>query len=369
VVEGSATSKAGVLAGDQLVALNGEDTSSLSEDVLQAQLQASGRATFRRELGEGQQQSMFVCSRCKSCNSISVERSPEFFNCHGCKTTALSLACLSQERPVRKPPLGNRCCRRARKQPLRLKLQDISWEESGLQSLSKHPTGFGRFLEETPGDCRHHRQTGATCGVAAVNNVLTNCDMQGVTAEQMMVLSASLGQAESAIREGAESVEEAGAQHNVSELYATSEGGHFDLQTLQYAFHEFGHFRMWYVPKEMLVDTPHKLFSQADLAGYVCHRRDPVDPKRDHWFVLRKHCKGKSEMYLLQDSLYDSIFSLTQVEAVQLCQLLGPGGVFAVSRGLAEPAAAEPEATVLGSSSTAPPTGGSAEKGVRPELH
>merc|ERR1719310_1805361 len=120
----------------------------------------------------------------------------------------------------------SRCSRRAKSERTFPQLQDLSWEESGMQSVAKHPTGFGRACD-VPEDCRHHLQVGATCGVAAFNNLMTNFGRPGVDAEYFIGISRRLGQAETAIRDGAQSVEEEGEEQDVSELYVTELGGHF----------------------------------------------------------------------------------------------------------------------------------------------
>merc|ERR1719198_2179461 len=99
----------------------------------------------------------------------------------------------------------------------------------------------------------------------------------------MLMLSKALGEAETAIREGEEAVEEAGERQNVADLYSDSDGGHFDVQTLQIAFDEAG-FNMSYVPPQKL-QKPATLFEgsskhKEDLAGYVVHRKDPTNPRR-----------------------------------------------------------------------------------------
>lgn len=212
------------------------------------------------------------------------------------------------------------------------RLQDLTWEDSGLQDTLKHPTGFGS-AQDAPIDCKHQKQVGATCGMAAVNNLITNCHEPGVSTEYMMEISNRLGMAETAIRDGAVSVEEAGEDCNVAELYATSVGGHFDVQTLQTAFDEAG-FNMWYVSQQRL-QKPSTLFESEDeteLAGYVVHRKDPLNPRQDHWFVLRRHGDKQKGQFLLQDSLYDKIFELTTVEAHQLLLSMPPGALFIVSK-------------------------------------
>lgn len=210
--------------------------------------------------------------------------------------------------------------------------QGLGWEKCELKDIVKHSLGFGVACDP-PEDCQHHKQVGATCGVASVNNLITNCSESAVDAEHMLAISKSLGQAEAAIRDGAQSVEEAGEEQDVTELYASSAGGHFDVQTLQIAFDEAG-FNMWYVPPQKL-QKPSTLFElskgETELAGYVVHRKDPLNPRRDHWFVLRRHGTRKVQ-YLLQDSLFEKVFDLTSVEAHHLLLHLPPGALFAVSR-------------------------------------
>lgn len=328
VLDGSAASEIGLCAGDQLVGLNGEDPRELSAEAVQQQLRVAGNASFLRD-DPGMQTKVLVCSRCATGNSIG----PSFtsFRCFSCQATVLvwdfAIA-----------PCDNVTLKKHRSRSRQVwpeegypQHQGLTWEDCELSSAIKHPLGFG-LVCDPPDDCQHHVQVGATCGVAAVNNLITNCDEKAVDAEHMMAISKNLGQAEAAIRDGAQSVEEAGEEHDVSELYASSAGGHFDVQTLQIAFDEAG-FNMWYVPPQKL-QKPSTLFEQgkgdADLAGYVVHRKDPMNPRRDHWFVLRRH-GTKPVQYLLQDSLFEKVFDLTSVEAHHLLLYLPPGAIFAVS--------------------------------------
>mmetsp|Transcript_40782 Transcript_40782/g.108749 ORF Transcript_40782/g.108749 Transcript_40782/m.108749 type:complete len:288 (-) Transcript_40782:55-918(-) len=252
------------------------------------------------------------------------------------------------------------------------RFKDLTWEASNLQSVTRHPTGFGR-PRAAPEECLHHGQVGATCGMAAVNNLLTNSGGTAVDAEYMLAISASLGQAEAELREGAQCVEEAGEQQNLAELYAAASGGHFDVQTLQTAFEEAG-YSMWYMnpqrldcsslfdwaqePAESSKPTrkKQKKVVQVELQpapiGYVVHRKDALNSRQDHWFVVRQHGRSPDLCILLQDSLYDQVFELTRVEAQQLLLSLPQGALFAVSRlsslntdstAWAEPAAAGPE--------------------------
>lgn len=307
---------------------------------------------------------VLVCSRCASRNCM--EERPRYFRCFSCRATVLPWAALvvspepAEEQAevvdeegaiktaagckgrLRRGARGCstactrcRCSGHRKVEPGYPELQDLSWEASGLGDLPKHPTGFGR-ASEAPEGCQHHTQVGPTCGIAAVNNVVTNCGAEAVGASRMMEISQHLGQAETAIRCGAQSVEEAGEEQNVSELYATAVGGHFDVQTLQVAFDEAG-FHMWYMPAQKL-NQPSTLFKHDDddeLAGYVVHRRDPLTPSRDHWFVLRRH-EGPPAQHLMQDSLYEKVFVLTATEAHQLLASLPQGAIFAISRQSAE---------------------------------
>lgn len=212
------------------------------------------------------------------------------------------------------------------------KYHGLTWETCELRDAVKHTLGFGLACDP-PEDCQHHKQVGATCGVAAVNNLITNCASPEVDADHMIAIAASLGKAEAAIRDGVQCVEEAGEEQQVEELYASAAGGHFDVQTLQIAFDESG-FSMWYVPPQKL-QKPSTLFARAkgetELAGYVVHRKDPLNARSDHWFVLRQH-GVKRRRYLLQDSLFEKVFELTSVEAHHLLLYLPPGALFAVSR-------------------------------------
>jgi len=230
------------------------------------------------------------------------------------------------------------------------RFKDLTWEASNLQSVTRHPTGFGR-PRAAPEECLHHGQVGATCGMAAVNNLLTNSGGTAVDAEYMLAISARLGQAEAELREGAQCVEEAGEQQNLAELYAAASGGHFDVQTLQTAFEEAG-YSMWYMNPQRLVcsslfdwaqelaesskPTKQKKVTQVEQQpapiGYVVHRKDALSTRQDHWFVVRQHGRSPELCILLQDSLYDQVFELTRVEAQQLLLSLPQGALFAVSR-------------------------------------
>jgi len=203
------------------------------------------------------------------------------------------------------------------------------WEDSGLQNLGKHPLGFGQPCD-APDDCIHHTQSGATCGMAAVNNLITNCDRAGFDVQAMVAISEQLGQAEQAIRDGAQSVEEGGEQQQVNELYATAGGEHFDVQTLQLALLEVG-FSMWYAPAEKLQQSS-TLFDYDDpVAGYILHRKDPVNNKfGDHWFALRRHGNDPG-LLLLQDSLFPKPFELNELEAHQLLLSMPLGSLFVVT--------------------------------------
>ncbi|CAE8744156.1 unnamed protein product, partial [Polarella glacialis] len=325
VPPGGAAEMAGLEKGDQLTALNGEDVAGLPLATLRAQLASAGRASFRR--AEAAENCVLACGRCKTLNSVAT--ASRYFRCHSCRALAMPWACLMRRYPD--PPSG--CCaprKVADIQSLQL-LHDVSWEECGLESATMHPTGFGRAAE-APAGCQHHQQLGgsATCGIAAVNNLLTNANAPAITSERMVAISSKLGEAESAIREGAESVQEFGEEQCVADLYVTENGGHFDVQTLQIAFEEAG-FNMWYVPDGAL-QKPGSLFTQANLIGYVCHRRDPMNPRQDHWFIVRRQNSEKGPSYLLQDSLYDIVFMLTELEAHQLCLSLPRGALFAVAQ-------------------------------------
>merc|ERR1719198_391677 len=166
--------------------------------------------------------------------------------------------------------------------------------------------------------------------MAAVNNLMTNCNVSEMDAEAMIAISNRLGEAEVAIRDGESSVEEVGGTACVQELYATASGGHFDVQTLQIAFDDAG-FQMSYVTKPQLQRFVAVFPSNDELAGYVVHRRDPLNPQKDHWFVLRRHAgevKKSKKRFLLQDSLYDKVFELTDVEAHQLLLSCPAGALF-----------------------------------------
>jgi len=274
-----------------------------------------------------------VCSRCATRNS--VKETTHYFRCFSCLATSVSWQYVMTSSPGAAPsaPPAWARWRTQRVRPDRGYpcLQDLQWESSGLQHVCKHPTGFGRATD-VPADCKHHQQVGATCGLAAVNNLITNCQAAAVSTEQMMNISKQLGQAETAIRDGVESVREAGEEHNVSELYATSSGGHFDVQTLQLAFGQAG-FQMSYVPVQKLEDqSVSALFNlQEGITGYVVHRKDPMNPTMDHWFTIRQHTSGPSPRYFVQDSLYEKIFELTELEALEFLLNLAPGALFSVS--------------------------------------
>mmetsp|Transcript_54406 Transcript_54406/g.117752 ORF Transcript_54406/g.117752 Transcript_54406/m.117752 type:complete len:523 (+) Transcript_54406:38-1606(+) len=326
----------GLQVGDQLVALNGEDITTFSLEFIQEQLALAGRASFRRRDGDSDRKALLTCSRCGCGNSVAEPST--IFRCFSCCATAVPWSCLTT--PV-KPQGGTFPLRRLRffrdsNLQGHLGLKDVTWEDSGLAPAQKHPTGFGA-PRDVPGDCQHHTQVGATCGVAAVNNLITNSGAASVDAEHLMQISSRLGQAETAIREGVASVEEAGEQQQVSELYSTSVGN-FDVQTLQIAFDEAG-FNMWYMPPQQL-KQPSALWSKSDLVGYVVHRRDPMNPRLDHWFVLRAHAGASGTVkrrFLLHDSLFEVVFELTAIEAHQLLVHQPTGSLFAVSQRAAIP--------------------------------
>jgi len=330
VSPGGTAEQAGVVVTDQLVMLDSERVSELSPETVQERLADSGSASFRHQVEE--EAVVLMCSRCACRNHVG--RSCQFFRCFSCRATALVWE-FAMSPCVQVELSRSRCSRRRR--PIAHKgyphLQRMTWEESGLNKVPKHPTGFGHAVD-VPADCKHHEQVGATCGVAAVNNLITNCSQPGIDAEHMMIISKQLGQAETDIRDGVQSVEEAGQEQCVAELYATSVGGHFDVQTLQIAFDEAG-FNMWYVPPTKL-QKPATLFEcnskhKEDLAGYVVHRKDPTNPRRDHWFVLRCH-GDRPVRFLLQDSLFEKVFELTRCEAHQLLLTSPSGALFAVSK-------------------------------------
>lgn len=330
VSDGGNAAEAGLKEGDRLVLLNGEDASVFLPEALQQQLQAEGSASFQRDDVE-EQCKVFLCCRCANGNTIA--ESAQSFRCFSCQATVVAWDYIIAPSKTAEPK--NSPFRNARVWPEEgyPQYQGLTWENCELNSAIKHPLGFGKACD-VPEDCQHHKQVGATCGVAAVNNLITNCSAPAVDAEHLMAISKSLGQAEAAIRDGAESVEEAGEQQQVSELYASSTGGHFDVQTLQIAFDEAG-FNMWYVPAQK-VQKPASLFEHAkdsELAGYVLHRKDPLNPRRDHWFVLRRHgAKKRNYQYLVQDSLFEKVFDLTCLEAHHLLIHMPPGALFAVSR-------------------------------------
>eukprot|EP00929_Paragymnodinium_shiwhaense_P108459 TRINITY_DN7477_c0_g1_i1.p1 TRINITY_DN7477_c0_g1~~TRINITY_DN7477_c0_g1_i1.p1 ORF type:complete len:511 (-),score=60.09 TRINITY_DN7477_c0_g1_i1:355-1887(-) len=316
----------GLRVGDRLVALNNEDVASLTTDAIHRQLQCPGRATFQRDNLGGDARSVVVCSRCASKNSI--EDSCLFFKCYSCFAVAVPWNCLATAAPNHRTSsskLFSWCRYSATANAVHSVLPEVSWEVSGLQSIPKHPMGFGT-VDDPPQGCQHHTQVGAQCGLAAVNNLITNCDLPAVTVAQMVATSNRLGQAEIAIRDGKSSVEESGHQQLVSELYATEGGGHFDVQTLQLTFAERG-FQMTYVVEESKAESLH---DQDCLVGYIVHRKDPVSSIRDHWFVVRPH-RGGSPRMLLQDSLYENVFQLTTLETQQLLSNLAPGSLFAVT--------------------------------------
>lgn len=312
-----------------MVTLNGEDPSVLEPEALQDQLRSAGNASFRRD-DPDEQAKVFVCSRCATGNTVAATGTS--FRCFSCQATALAWDFMIA--PCEVVTLEKPRCRSRQVFPEKgyPQYHGLTWETCELRDAVKHTLGFGQACDP-PQDCQHHKQVGATCGVAAVNNLITNCAAPAVDADHMIAIAASLGKAESAIRDGVQCVEEAGEEQQVEELYASATGGHFDVQTLQIAFDESG-FSMWYVPPQKL-QKPSTLFSRAkgetELAGYVVHRKDPLNARRDHWFVLRQH-GVKRKRYLLQDSLFEKVFELTSVEAHHLLLYLPPGALFAVSR-------------------------------------
>lgn len=348
---GGASACAGTAIGDRLVSVNGTPTAELGDEQIRAQLDTAGRCSFQRPTtcsmalpkgGESSADAVFVCSRCGSGNRPSDEPC-KFFRCYSCQATAVSWQFLFTA-----PASGT-----SQQQPRWAKgrvgpdmgyehLKDLTWEASGLDKATKHPTGFGTPMD-TPEGCQHHGQVGAMCGMAAVNNLLTNAGKSIVDAQYMLQVSTRLSEAEAVLREGAQTVQEAGEDVNVAEFYVASTGGHFDVQTLQTVFAEAG-YNMWYVAPQQL-HKPDTLFagrgsdSAGDVVGYVVHRRDPLNPRQDHWLVVRQHGKGPGAQFFMQDSLYDQVFLLTQVEAHQLLLNLPAGSLFAVSL---LPATAEP---------------------------
>eukprot|EP00930_Biecheleria_cincta_P082479 TRINITY_DN72204_c0_g1_i1.p1 TRINITY_DN72204_c0_g1~~TRINITY_DN72204_c0_g1_i1.p1 ORF type:complete len:539 (-),score=91.12 TRINITY_DN72204_c0_g1_i1:220-1806(-) len=332
VSEGSAAATAGIRAGDKLITINGKEPNELPFETLQAQLSSPGCATFNRD--DREESKVFVCSRCATANSVSSSIST--FRCCSCQATTLTWDFVVGPCDLDATMNKTRLCSRKQQQvwpengyP---QYQGFSWESSELSSAIRHSLGIGQACDP-PEDCKHHKQTGATCGVAAVNNLITNCSLPSIDAEYMLRLSKALGEAETAIREGEQAVEEAGEQQNVADLYSDSDGGHFDVQTLQIAFDEAG-FHMSYVPVHKQ-QVPDKLLDgssgQDDIVGFVLHLRNPLNPKRDHWFVLRRH-GSKRAQYLIQDSLFEKVFDVTRVEARDLILYSPPGSVFSVSR-------------------------------------
>lgn len=375
VLEGAAAA-AGVSVEDELLRLCGKSVNLLATEDLQGQLQTSkdgGRASFKRD-GSGAEGTL-VCSRCASPNR-STQDPGHCFHCYSCQATVLPWLSLTMPPPVVEPPELTELLRPLRRQPFRqpdrrrrvepgndkstiedmTRFKDLVWETSGLAFEIKHPTGFG-LPRPPPDGCIHHGQVGATCGMAAVNNLITNVGGTAVNAEYMFAISDRLGQAEAVLRDGAQSVEEAGEQQNLVELYAASSGGHFDVQTLQTAFEEAG-FSMWYLNPQRLdcsrlfdwaVPRPasRKAKSQSSIeppeqptVGYVVHRRDALNSRQDHWFVVRQHDGPEDRCFLLQDSLFDAVFDLTKVEVQQLLLGLPTGALFAVAR--LAPAAGSP---------------------------
>lgn len=332
VSKGSAAATAGILSGDKLVTINGKAPDDLTSVALQAQLKDAGCVSFQRD--DREQSKVLVCCRCSTGNSVASSSSS--FTCCSCHATTLAwdfvIGPCDSDVKMTRPRL---CCRKQQQvwpENGYPQYRGLSWESSELSSAIRHSFGIGQACDP-PDDCKHHKQTGATCGVAAVNNLITNCNVQSVDTEHMLMLSKALGEAEAAIREGERTVEEAGEQRNVADLYSDSDGGHFDVQTLQITFDEAG-FNMRYVPAQELQKTD-LLFGgnngQANLAGFVLHARNPLSPTRDHWFVLRRH-GVKHPQYLIQDSLFEKVFDVTRTEAHNLLLHLPPGAVFAVSR-------------------------------------
>merc|ERR1712032_1256463 len=123
-----------------------------------------------------------VCSRCATRNS--VKESALSMRCFSCLATSVSWKYVMTSSPVVASPAPSWGLARFRTQRVRPDrgypcLQDLHWESSGLQQALKHPTGFGRAAE-VPSDCQHHQQVGATCGLAAVNNLITNCNASAI---------------------------------------------------------------------------------------------------------------------------------------------------------------------------------------------
>eukprot|EP00929_Paragymnodinium_shiwhaense_P113688 TRINITY_DN81998_c0_g1_i1.p1 TRINITY_DN81998_c0_g1~~TRINITY_DN81998_c0_g1_i1.p1 ORF type:complete len:517 (+),score=85.33 TRINITY_DN81998_c0_g1_i1:119-1669(+) len=333
LAESICVAESGIRVGDKLVTLNNDGVTEMSADTIHKQFASPGRATFQRDAG-GDANNIVVCSRCASRNT--VEDACVFFKCYSCFAVVVPWDQFMQAAEATPKPQRFTCSSssgsKARPKRLFPSLQDIDWETSGLGGVLKHPMGFG-VAYDLPTDCQHHTQVGAQCGLAAVNNVLTNSGQAVVTAEQMVAISSRLGQAEIAIRDGTSSVEESGQQQSVAELYATSGGGHFDVQTLQMTFEELG-FQMRYVMSAK-PEEAQSFFDKEGLLGYIVHRKDPISPTRDHWFVVRPH--GLAEvLFLLQDSLYEKVFKLTRTEVQQLLLNLPPGSLFAVTRAATE---------------------------------
>lgn len=373
--------RARCIVGDRLAQVNGKDVATMTMEQIEGHLKVPCRLSFRRptaassgdETGQPQhgrdavvpgssvdEGTVFVCCRCGSSNRFMDDKC--FFRCFSCQSTVVLWNFLVSEpattRDDQKP--GTRRWKKDRVNPdvSFEHLKDLTWESSGLDKVVRHPTGFG-VAEVPPSDCRHHEQVGATCGMAAVNNLITNNGFDSVDSQYMQGVSARLGEAEAALREGEQCVQEGGEEQNLAELYASAAGGHFDVQTLQTVLSEYG-LHMWYVQAKQLQtliapfldgvkpkggnaagsDAGEK--DEIDgVVGYIVHRRDPTNPRSDHWFVVREHKAEPTPKLLLQDSLFEQVFSLTKVETTQLLLHLPAGSLFAVSR-LSASTAAEP---------------------------
>jgi len=294
-----------------------------------------------------------VCNACCGRSKVPEEASGAF-RCFSCNATMVPwdtlVAAPAAEGEGAAASASAAAPRDKARHPVLLPLEgllDLAWEDASLETLSKHPSGCGRLAELPPG-CKHHGQVGATCGMAAVNNLITNLGLEAIDGARMLAISARLGAAEANLRGGEDRVQEAGEERAVAELYAATDGGHFDVQTLQIAFEEAG-LRMAYMQPgrakhaAALLEAPQaaawpclarlsRLGDGGDrVVGYVVHWRDELNNARDHWFIVRPHGDGKNRAILLQDSLYERIFALTSAEANRLLTTLPPGALFAVS--------------------------------------
>mmetsp|Transcript_63053 Transcript_63053/g.133092 ORF Transcript_63053/g.133092 Transcript_63053/m.133092 type:complete len:604 (+) Transcript_63053:96-1907(+) len=389
---------ASLCSGDVLLRLGGAPLAKMNDDEIKEHLAAaSGKASFRRI---GEEEVTLVCSRCLTPNK-SEEDPGHCFRCFSCQASVLPWSSFVETldasvvppkfqklvKTIQEAPDARSCSSPNRSKVRRVKpatdnieqllqsqqVKSLTVEAANLSSLVRHPSGFGR-PSDPPERCKHHGQVGATCGLAAVNNVIVNCGSTPVDSRCMQAISTRLGQAEANLRDGADCVEEAGERQYLAELYAASTGGHFDVQTLQIAFEESG-FSMWYenpskLDHRSLFDWAAPATSTApdsesaqgtetkkpDVVGYVIHRRDAVHARQDHWFVVRQHKSPEGEeQFLLQDSLFDEVFVLGKVEVQQLLISLPQGALFAVSRHPISAPETVPTTIEVESPATSPP--------------